>query len=151
MGNPKKGMFKTIQRDLDYSAIKGGLSSMPILLICRNATILKRSIMKTGLRNVVAATILGLPALAQAVDITGTVGRMEVNATGSYGSFRVYTSTVNNMCGGTVTEAVINTTDSNYSVVVAVILAAKAAGSTVIFSSTQNSDGTCHLYYVVVK
>jgi hypothetical protein len=107
--------------------------------------------MKTRLRKLVVAAILGLPAYAQATDVTGTVGRIEVNATGSIASFRVYTSTVNNMCSSTVTETVINTTDPNYSVVVAVLLAAKASGSTVVFSSTQNSDGTCHLYYVVVK
>ncbi len=107
--------------------------------------------MKTRLRKlVVAAAILGLPAFAQATDVTGTVGQIEVNAFGTAGSFRVYTSTVNNMCGSTVTETVINTTDPNYSVVVATLLAAKASGSTVVFSSTQNSDGTCHLYYVKV-
>jgi hypothetical protein len=97
------------------------------------------------------AAIFGLPAFAQATDVTGTVGQIEVNATGSLGSFRVYTSTVNNMCGSTFTETLIETTDPNYSVVVAALLAAKASGSTVVFSSTQNSDGSCHLYYVVVK
>lgn len=97
------------------------------------------------------AAILGIPAFAEATDVTGTVDQIEVNATGSTGSFRVYTSDVNNMCNSNQTETMINTTDSNYSVVVAALLAAKASGSTVVFSSTQNSDGTCHLYYIVVK
>jgi hypothetical protein len=109
------------------------------------------SIMKSQLRNLVVAAIFGLPALAQATDVTGTVGQIEVNATGSSGSFRVYTAAVNNMCGGTVTEAIIDTTDSNYNVVVSIILTAKALGSTVVFSSTQQADGNCHLYYVVMK
>ncbi|MEA3107706.1 MAG: hypothetical protein QOI88_2311 [Gammaproteobacteria bacterium] len=107
--------------------------------------------MNTRLRKLVVGAIFGLPALAQATDVTGTVGQIEVNAFGSAGSFRVYTSTVNNMCGFTFTETVINTTDPNYSVVVATILAAKASGNTVVFSSTQNSDGSCHLYYIKVQ
>lgn len=107
--------------------------------------------MKAQLRKVVIAAIFGVPALAQATDVTGTVGQIEVNATGSNGSFRVYTTAVNNMCGDTNTETLINTTDPNYSVVVAVLLSAKSLGSTVVFSSTQQSDGTCHLYYIVVK
>jgi hypothetical protein len=123
---------------------------MPILLTPRYANLWERSIMKTRLRMLVVAVILGIPAFAQAVDVTGTVGRIEVNNFGSAGSFRVYTSTVNNMCNSTVTETNIEITDPNYSVVVATLLAAKASGSTVIFSSTQNADGTCHLYYVVV-
>jgi hypothetical protein len=58
---------------------------------------------------------------------------------------------VNNMCDSNVTEAIINTTDPNYSTIVATLLMAKALGATVVFSSTQQPDGTCHLYYVVMK
>jgi hypothetical protein len=108
--------------------------------------------MKLQLKNLaVAAFYLGLPVLAQATDVTGTVGQIEVNAFGSNGSFRVYTATVNNMCDSSVTEAYINMADPNYSTIVATIVTAKALGSTVVFSSTQQADGTCHLYYVVVK
>ena len=107
--------------------------------------------MKLQLGNLVVAAIFGLPALAQATDVTGTVGQIEVNAYGSNGSFRVYTTTVNNMCDSSVTEAYINIGDPNYSTIVATIVTAKALGSTVVFSSTQQADGTCHLYYLVVK
>lgn len=107
--------------------------------------------MKLGMRQLIIAATLAMPVLAQATDVTGMVGQIEVNGTGSNGSFRVYTATVNNMCDSNVTEAIINTTDPNYSTIVATLLMAKALGATVVFSSTQQPDGTCHLYYVVMK
>jgi hypothetical protein len=107
--------------------------------------------MKAELRILIINAIVGFPAFAQATDVTGTVGQIEVNNSGSAGSVRVYTATVNNMCDSNVTETLINIGDPNYTTIVSTILTAKAMGSTVVFSSSQNADGTCHLYYVVVK
>jgi hypothetical protein len=129
--------------------VEGKVSIQLEIQFCKCAK--GESIMESQLSSLVIAAIFGLPALAQATDVTGTVGQIEVNNSGSAGSFRVYTATVNNMCDSNVTETLINIGDPNYNTIVSTILTAKAMGSTVVFSSTQNPDGTCHLYYVVVK
>lgn len=106
------------------------------------------------------------PATSSAYDWpgieTGTIGQIHVSPGDNYG-FRVYFTDGRKMCrpvagrttDGAANWAFLNDTDSNYKVYVAMLMMAKATGSTVtIYTNNEpyGTDGTmCRIGYVVVN
>lgn len=84
---------------------------------------------------------------AQAWDgaTSGVPGGLEVTGAGNFG-FRVYLASPVSMCGPSSPNwAYIEPTDSNYSTYVAVILSAKAQGTSVQIYTIRDARGYCHI------
>jgi hypothetical protein len=80
---------------------------------------------------------------------TGIPGQLDV-AQGSGGlGFRVALSPAVPMCGNANTWAYLNTTDTNYSTNVAIVMMAKAQGLRLTVYTTADSSGYCHIGYIV--
>jgi hypothetical protein len=89
------------------------------------------------------------PSVSLAWDgqVTGVPSQIDVTDGGNLG-FRVYLQSA--MCGTSYNWAYLNSTDSNYSTYVAALLMAKAQGGTVIIYSNKDSNGYCHIGYVML-
>ena len=98
----------------------------------------------------IGSIMLGASALVFAWDAypTGIPGDIDV-AQGTGLGFRLRFSPAVPMCGNSNDWAYLNTTDINYSVNVAAILQAKAQGLNVTVYTTADTNGYCHIGYLV--
>jgi hypothetical protein len=95
---------------------------------------------------------LALLATSQAVawdgTVTGVIRRADVTDGPNY-AFRIELQGVPQLCGNANTWAFIDSTTANYNVYVASILAAKAAGDTVVvYSNRDATTGYCRIGYI---
>jgi hypothetical protein len=97
----------------------------------------------------IAALCAGPVALAWDGYPTGFPGTIEVAQGVGNRNFRVSYSPAVAMCGNGNTWAYLNDTDSNYSINVATILAAKAQGLRITVYSNVDGTGSCHIGYLV--
>lgn len=85
--------------------------------------------------------------------MSGRIGTVEVTGGGNY-DFRVWISGSPELCGNDNKWAYINESDSNYSVYVSTLLAAKAAQQRVtIYTNRKDGDvnGYCHIGHIQVN
>lgn len=85
---------------------------------------------------------------------SGKIGLVEVTSGSNYG-FRIYLKEATaSLCGNSHLWAYLNDTDSNYSIYVSTLLAAKAAQQTVTVYSNRKDDkqdGYCHIGHIQVN
>ena len=85
--------------------------------------------------------------------VTGKIVAVDVAGGANY-AFRVTLEGAPKLCNSSHSWAYINTSNSNYQTYVAVLLAAKMAGSTVtIYSNQEQSSGNgyCRIGYIVLR
>jgi hypothetical protein len=75
--------------------------------------------------------------------VSGTVTSVEVN--GEAEAFRVYIAGVSSMCGNSNNWAYLAVGDANYNAYVAVVISAKALGSSISVYTTRDASGYCHI------
>ncbi len=92
--------------------------------------------------------LLPIGALAWDGAIQGRISKVEVAEATNY-ALRVHVVGDPPMCGAQTPDwAYLNEADSNYRVYVAVILAAKQAGDTVMIYTNRDSSGYCKVGYL---
>ncbi len=109
------------------------------------------------MKNLLAIALLLIPSVVFGAWDDGTavksgvISRIDVTTGTNYG-FRVYLDGDPVMCRGGDRWAYLNETDSNYSVYISVLLAAKATGSTVtIYSNTLSGSTHCNIGYIAYQ
>lgn len=108
------------------------------------------------MRKVFTALVLCIAAGAAhaATAVQGQIGGLEIvgaggGAPGNF-DFRITLSGSPVICGSQ-TWAYINSTEANYSALVAAALAAKTAGNTVVLHVDEDSQGYCHVDYMDIE
>jgi hypothetical protein len=95
---------------------------------------------------------LGLLPAVSLGQVTNVISQVDATA-GVGAAFKVYLATTTGACAGsTYNWAYLNSTDTNYSAIVATLLAAKEQGSTeTVYATTDSGTNYCHLSTVQVQ
>jgi hypothetical protein len=109
-----------------------------------------RSVIKRWRRFILLVALCIGPVTAFAWDgvVQGVPFQVDVTD-GSNGGLRVYIGSTG-WCNPAYNWAYLNSTDSNYSAYVAAILMAKATGASIIIYQTKDTNGLCHIGYLML-
>jgi len=97
------------------------------------------------------ALLLGASAGASAWDgaVYGAISSIEVNGAGQ--AFRITIAGTSSMCGNSNNWAYLAIGDANYNAYVAIVMSAKALGSSIAVYTTRDASGYCNIGDITVQ